>query len=412
MKKIKFSIRKTLSVIVLVGVAIWVGKQWDSWFHNPEEQPYVVSTSPTRIILTFGNEGEQSRFVSWMCDTIVHDDAALLIADGHDTTTIKAIGEIFHSRAGKAAFYRAEVKRLDASREYQYSVITNGRQSKWYSFRTYNPEADKFSFMFVGDVQDTIGGKTNEILREALSKHPEVEFIAFGGDLVERPTDAYWAETFRSIDSICTAMPVVNIFGNHDYLKSIIRHSERRSALVFPYFLKGMEERGDDNHLFSFSYHNVSFFLLDSNREAWYLIGQRNWLKENLGDTDATHKIVMLHHPLYSVKRKNNNLIQRWFFNDIIKDGGVDLVMQGHEHAYSHCTSDEKPLKGNVCTNKPLYTISHCSPKNYNIHPTERFYPVKSDSRYYQIVDINKETITMRGYDAVSGTLIDSVVIR
>ena len=398
-------------VILIVGVAIWVGSQWDSWFHNPEEQPYSVSTSPTRILLTFGNDGEQSRYVSWMCDTTIHDDAALLLAEGHDTMTIKAIGEVFHSRAGKAAFYRAEMKSLDARKDYHYSVVTNGQQSKWYSFRTHNPKADKFSFMFVGDVQDTIDGKANEMLREALMNHPEVEFVAFGGDLTERPTDAYWAETFRSIDSICTAMPVVNILGNHDYLKGIIKHSERRVALIFPYFLKGMEERGDENHLFSFAYHNASFFLLDSDREAWNLIGQRIWLKENLENTDAKHKIVMLHHPLYSIKRKNNNLIQRWFFNGIIKDCGVDLVMQGHEHAYSHCTSDESPLKGNVCTNKPLYTISHCSPKNYSIHPTERFHPIGNESRYYQIVDVGKETITMRGYDAVSGTLIDSVVI-
>lgn len=158
-------------------------------------------------------------------------------------------------------------------------------------------------------------------------------------------------------------------------------------------------------------YHNTQFFLLDSDRGAYFLNQQKLWLKEQLDGSKAKHKVVLVHHPLYSVKKKNNNLIQRWVFNETIQESGVELVLQGHEHGYTHCTSSEEPLKSNECRNTPLYTISHCSPKNYNLHPTERFSPVLSDGRYYQVIRVEADAIVMRGFDAVSGEMIDSVRI-
>ena len=275
MKKRKRNIILTIVVLVVVGLGIWAYSRWDVWFGNPPEAPYTASKTPSRVLLTFGNEGELSRMVSWMCGDKVDENAVLLLADSTDTVRVKAIGEVFESRAGKAAYYRAELKGLKAEHTYSYAVKTNGTLSKWYSFTTSNPESESFSFLYMGDVQDTINGVANILLKKAISRHPEVEFVAFGGDLIERPTDAYFAETFRSIDSVCTAMPIVNVTGNHDYLKYLIRKCERRFALTFPYFLKGMEERNDNNHLFSFVYHNTQFFLLDSERGAYFLLQQK-----------------------------------------------------------------------------------------------------------------------------------------
>lgn len=410
-KKLTYSI---LGIIITALVILTICR-WDAWFHNPEEEPYSAPKIPSRVLLTFGDEGETTRYVSWVCDTVVDKNARLIleIEGTKRTESIPAIGEVFESRAGKACYYRAEIPAslLFPHITERYCVETNGVRSPWYEFTCANPGKDKFSFLFLGDVQDTINGITNKLLKNAIKRHPEVEFVAFGGDLIERPTDAYYAETFRSIDSVCTAMPVINVTGNHDYLKYLIRKCERRFALTFPYFLKGMEERDDKNHLYCFKYHNTDFFLLDSDRGYFFLTQQKEWLKQKMAESKAQHRIVMVHHPMYSVKRKNNNLIQRWVFDDVIREGNTDLVLQGHEHGYTHCTADEQPLKGNLCTNPPLYTISHCSPKEYHLHPTERFYPVLSDSRYYQIIDVDKTSVTMKAYDAVNNSLVDSVRI-
>lgn len=409
--------KKIYSVIVLVLtiLCIWTATRWNAWFHNPEEAPYDAPNVPSRVLLTFGDNGEYERYVSWMCGTEV-DKNACLILQTHNrnyTDTIPAVGEVFESRAGKAAYYRAKIasKNLYPYHDHYYCVMTNGVKSPWYRFTCTNPMAKKFSFLFMGDVQDTINGEANRLLKNAIKRHPEVEFVAFGGDLIERPTDAYYGEAFRSIDSVCTAMPIINVTGNHDYLKYLVRKCEKRFALTFPYFLKGMEERDDKNHLYSFTYHNTDFFLLDSDRGYFFLRQQKKWLEKQIEQSKARHRIVIVHHPMYSVKRKNNNLIQRLVFNDVIREGKIDLVLQGHEHGYTHCTADEAPLKGNVCTKAPLYTVSHCSPKEYHLHPTERFYPVLTDSRYYQIIDVDESSVTMKAYDANTGERVDSVVI-
>lgn len=399
-------------VAVLLVLSVWSYSRWDVWFHNPDELPYVASSVPCRILLTFGNHGEDSRFVSWMCDSVVDPSARLLLACAGDTTTIPAQGEVFVSRNGKAAYYRAEAMALLPETAYDYAVESRGIRSRWYRFHTHDPHSENFSFLYVGDVQDSLDGKVNRLLRRAVEEHPAVEFVLFGGDLIERPTDAYWAETFRSIDSLSTALPVLTVTGNHDYLKYLIRKCERRFALCFPYFLQGMEQRRDANHLFSLRYHNTDLFLLDSDRGAWFLLQQRRWLEGELSASTARHKIVVTHHPLYSVKRKNNNLIQRWMFNGPIQEHQADLVLQGHEHAYTRCTANQPALRSDLCTTPPLYLISHCSPKNYDIHPTDRFHPVLSGSRYYQIVEVCARDITVRTYDANTGEEVDRVRIN
>ena len=96
MKKRKRNIILTIIVIVVVGLGIWTYTRWDVWFGNPPEAPYTASETPSRVLLTFGNEGELSRIVSWMCGDKVDENAVLLLADSTDTVRVKAIGEVLN----------------------------------------------------------------------------------------------------------------------------------------------------------------------------------------------------------------------------------------------------------------------------------------------------------------------------
>lgn len=166
-------------------------------------------------------------------------------------------------------------------------------------------------------MQDTINGKANQYLKEALQAHPKTEFFVFGGDLTERPMDSYWAETFSGLDSIGQYYPVLNVTGNHEYLKYAIRKLERRFPLVFSYFQDSMV---GDNQVYTLRYNDLQLFLLDSNREFFYLWSQKEWLEKELQTSDARWKIVVLHHPLYSVKGKYNNLAQKRFSTHLSKN--------------------------------------------------------------------------------------------
>ena len=403
-KCIKRKVTWTIILILLIGLGLWAYSRWNVWFHNPEEEPYTAGSTPQRVLLTFGDSTEWARNVSWQCDSVVRPSHLELaqLPDG-DTIQIEASGEIFLSRAGKAAYYVARLRHLQPDASYAYRVVTGGKASAWYQFSTSKQTHRDLSFLYVGDVQDTLCGEANRFLREALHRHPQSEFLVCGGDLTERPTNQHWAETFRDLDSVAQHLPLVCVTGNHDYLKGVIVSLERRFSLIHSYYL---DSKIGDNQVFTFHYGPAQFFLLDSNREFPYLFTQRQWLEEQLKSSTARWKIVVLHHPLFSLKG-NNNLIQRWMFNDLIEEYGVDLVLQGHEHAYGRMTrhTDE----GQATT--PIYTVSHCSPKNYYIQFDDRFDKFGISSRYYQTVNISGDTLSMAAYEVYKHTLYDSICV-
>ena len=404
-------VRLFLLFIGFISLCLWGYSRWPAWFHNPPEATYTTGPAIKQVLLTFGDEGADSRYVSWVCDSVVQPATLLLVSQG-DTIRITAIGEVFRSRSGQAAYYRAHLSHLASNTEYAYTVTTGKQHSPWYNFRTPAATDSAFSFLYVGDVQDTLGSRVGSILRRAVSQHPEVQFLAFGGDLTERPTDAYWTQTFCGLDSLCTSLPCLVITGNHDYLKYLKRKCERRFDLHFPYFLRGRSERGDDNHLYHLAYGAADFFLLDSDRGLPFLLQQRRWLKTALASSAAPHKIVLIHHPLYSVKRPNNNRVQRLVFNGLVQDAGVRLVLQGHEHAYARCTASEEPVTAPIISGQTTYLVSHCSPKGYKIHPASRFAPVIRDTRTYQIITVTPSAVSLRTYDATTGVALDSVELR
>ena len=404
MKSGRVKIRALLSLLLLLAITVWVATRWNVWFSNPAELAVEPLHAPGHVLLTFGDENELSRNVSWQCDTVLQTSWLELACDG-DTARIDADGEVFESRKGKAAYYVARLRQLKPDSRYSYCVVTGGKRSPWHSFNTYPEQRDHFSFMFVGDVQDTIGGIANRLLLEAWAHHPEVEFLVCGGDMTERPANQYWAETFRDLDSIGQSMPVLNITGNHDYFKGVLRHLERRFPLVFSYFL---DSKVDDNMVYTLNYGDVQFFVLDSNREFFHLWTQRQWLKEQLERSSAKWKILVLHHPLYSIKGRNN-LVQRWMFDDLVRQYRVDLVLQGHEHAYARMIGG---VYKNGAPAVPVYTVSHCSPKNYRIRFDDRFDKFGISSRYYQTVSLMGDTMAMATYDANTHQLYDSLLIH
>ena len=375
MKKLKLGI----GLVIVIALGCWIASRWHTWFVEEDEEAYVASSSPVHVLLTFGDAQPLSRNVSWQADSVLRPSWLELVclADS-DTIRVEAQGEVFRSRGGQTAYYVARLRELQAGTSYAYRAVTGAKASPWYQFRTQSGSKDKVEFLYVGDVQDSIGGEANRFLREALSRHPESEFLVCG-------------------------MPLLVVAGNHDYRKGVIQWLERRFPLTFSYFL---DSKIGDNQVYTLNYGPVQFFLLDSNRELPYLLTQRDWLKAQLEQSRARWKIVVLHHPLFSIRSRSRNLIQRWVFNDLLETYDVDLVLQAHEHAYARMTAHEG---GQAVT--PVYTVSHCSPKNYEIYENDRYDKSITSSRFYQTVRISGDTLTLAAYEVYHHSLCDSLQI-
>lgn len=405
--KRKTRLSLTALAFLLTGLVILTIARWETWFGNPPEAPYLPANRPERILLTFGNDGPQSRMLSWICDTVVRSSHVELQDSILGTEQcVAAQGEIFVSRSGKGAYYRATLPQLEPGHVYRYRVCSGTTHSPWHRFvmpLRDMAQPDDFELLYFGDVQDTLGGNTHRLVMDAWRMHPEAEFVLLGGDLIERPTHTYWNEAFRGLDSLAQSLPILATTGNHEYLKYPIRKLERRFALTFPYFLASQVGQ---NHVYTLPYREAQFYLLDSNRELPYLNTQRNWLSQAFENSRARWNIVVLHHPIYSAKGKSNNFLQRMFFADLINDN-ADLVLQGHEHAYARMTQHDE--QGRATT--PLYLVSHCSPKHYRIQLDERFDRYGTGHQYYQSICVSGNTLSLRTYDAHTQELYDAVDI-
>jgi hypothetical protein len=394
---------KYAALALLVIVATVCVKRWDAWFGNPPEPAYSGSSVPVRIQLTPGRDGQFSRNIGWQCgDTLA---ASLLLAvkmQTADTLAVPAEGRVLRTPGGVTVTYRAGLTGLTEG-TYRYSVRTGDSQSYWYSFSISRPAP--FRFVYLGDIQDPVGGSESKKLLAEINRHEnDVAFWALGGDVVERPHDCYWNEYFTAMDSIARTMPVIACPGNHEYRKGVAGRLDERFASVFPYLV---DSQRNGHAVFDIRYGNAAIITLDSNRDTWTLLSQRNLLKQALERAkDATWKIVILHHPIFSVRGKSRHFFIRHLFEPLIRQYGVDLVLQGHEHCYARMISKDK----NASLTTPLYVISQFSTKDYRISFDRKYDRFGNGMRFYQTVYVGRDTLLFRAFTE-TGDLYDCIRI-
>jgi len=387
----------SVAAVLTVALGCWVKSRMGAWFHNPVEPSYEALSAPSRILLTFG-EGEKSRIVSWQYDSIPSVGWVELVAND-DTIRVEASSRQVVSQGGKSVYYQAHLKDLSWNTGYQYRINHHSAKSDFFRFSMPDSLNREFSYIFIGDVQDTINGIFPEIMQNISQKNSDVQFYLFGGDLIERPHDRYWNEFFKSVDSVAQTTPIVAVAGNHEYIKGISGYPEERFALVFPYF---QDKKAGENLVFTFNHKEAQFFLLDSNKGIFNLLKQKKWLSRELEQSTARWKIVALHHPVYSIRGKSRNLFVRWLFKPVINKYGVDLVLQGHEHGYARMSDGGNPA--------PLYIISHNSNKTYKHKLSNKVIKYDNKSRYYQRIDVGADTLKLSVFD-VEGDVVDRVDI-
>lgn len=378
-------------LILLIAGGVICKKRWGVWFHNKPEPEYVLTDKPQRVILTFGNEGELSRNVSWVCGGVSRQARLEYTQIGsEDTIWVDGVSKFFKTLSGFCYANWAKFKHLSYGKSYSYRVWNDGRASNWHSFSMQPDSVNRFSFIFVGDVQDTLKGKTRNFMENIRHRFPHVAFYAFAGDFIERPMNCYWEEAYQSVDSIAICYPLIVSPGNHEYKKGIVRVLEERFPYAFSYLL---ESRYEDNHVFSIDYKDATIITLDSNRDPWLQFSQRKWLEEALKASDKKWKIVMLHHPLYSIKGTLNNITVRWMYDSLFRKYGVDLVLQGHEHNYARMTTKQDDEM-----TTPVFLVSHASPKGYRLSFNEKYDRFGTNHRFYQHIEVGEDTIHIRAF--------------
>ena len=389
-----------IAVAVIAAVSLWVKSRWRAWFRNVPEVEYAAALTPDRITLTPGADFGSERTVSWRCGDAVAT-SSLLLAHHGDTLSVEAAGTAVKSRGGIDAFYCAHLSGLKSGETYSYCVVTAGKASRWYSFSM--PEASsKHRFIYFGDVQDTIGGQSHKWFAKLYRNFADADFWACAGDLIEAPVDVYWNYLYQSTDSILASMPIVNAAGNHDYIKSLYLTIDPRWAKTFVYPDNGARTAKGKSYFFDTP--SMRFIVLDTNgvQDIISAMGETLWLDKVLQDAGNKWKIVMMHHPIYSVRKGRNNYVIRNAFRPLLEKHGAHLVLQGHEHGYMRTQAE---------SGKPVYIVSFMSPKAYVARHADTGMKIVPGTRTYQVIDFDDSTLRFSSFALDDDSPVDSITI-
>ena len=194
-----------------------------------------------------------------------------------------------------------------------------------------------FSFITIADVQassDENFAHAAKTVAGALETLPGAEFIVNLGDYVNDNTNDEWDwyfSNFAFADSRTTGVPVA---GNHD---GNITNKLNTFNFTNTFCLDESQNRSLEGVYYSFDYGNAHFAVLNTNDMYPMSQAQRNWLINDMTNSTAMWKILLMHRSLYSAGKninKPDTVIMREVLLPIIDELDVDLVLSGHDHMY------------------------------------------------------------------------------
>jgi hypothetical protein len=252
------------------------------------------------------------------------------------------------------------------------------------------PAGAKTRLLAVGDFG--VGGSAERATGNAIkaweADHPAGVLLTLGdNDYTESPPDfrRNWHDAFGWLDG--AGVRPRGTLGNHDVRVQSGRYEF--DALRMP-----------SSH-YERSFPGLDLFVLNSNS-----VGDRQtrWLRRHLAASDASWKIVSLHHPPYSCGGylSDSAVVSRWV--PLFERFGVTLVLAGHDHNYQRFAAK----KGVTYVvhgggGQELYSLRGC-PAGY---PTRAF--ARRAHGFLDVV-VRSDAVRLKAVN-LSGKVIDRHVI-
>ncbi len=331
--------------------------------------------------------------------------------------------------AGTTYYYDLEGSYANGSKMAQFSLAQNsGKQ--YYTFTTAADDSvTAFEFLTIADIQGMIQGMYDDsynavkaLLADERTK--DFDFILNAGDMCDNGKNFnQWAYALNTYQDLFANSSMFFTSGNH----------EDGSNAMLNYFNYTLPTGTDNKPLqkdnlkdgvfYSFNYANAHFVVLNTNDANSSGLGevQLNWLTNDLANSTAKWKFVLMHKSLYSGGSHSTDaevVAMRKQLVPLFKQYGVNIVFGGHDHTYTSTylldgngNITDKSKSGNVqytSGDGVLYiTLGTMGTKfyNYKENPdvTPKFDGTSSilhtlDTQTFGKVVVDGDTLTYTGY--------------
>ena len=391
---------------------------------------HTPTAAPDRIVLTPTEAPATSQNVSWRTSTAVTAPKVQLgtpsIAPVEGGATVDATSQTMKTDLGyEIEYHSATLTDLKPGTTYNYRVGDGETWSEWLEFRTATAEASDFSFIIQGDGQNDVKSYVSRSYRAAYEARPYAQAVLHVGDLIDTETaDAEWGDWFAAAGYANAYMNVLASPGNHEYYPGPDLTDYWRAQFEYP--KNGPAGALYSENVYRTDYQGVRFIMLDSNlQDPASMAAQTAWLEQQLADNPNAWTVVQFHHPVFSVTSGRDNSTVRNAWMPLLEKYDVDLVLQGHDHAYGrgNLFANEKDLPAGASADTaqtgPVYLVTNAGPKNYVPDPLEANNWVANDAhlrtmtrdlQFFQTVDVTDGEMHVESW-TLDGTLNDAFTI-
>ena len=248
------------------------------------------------------------------------DPVAGIVEYGQDGSFDRQAGESSQNK-----IHEVRIGGLDPGETYDYRVRYGAATLPAASFTTAPPPGtENWRFVVYGDNRSNPATHARNV-EQIMKLKPNI--ILNSGDLVAQGSsyEQWKPQYFDPLRGVAEYIPIFPCLGNHE-----------QNA---PHYYNYHSLPGDQGEVYySFDYANAHIISLNSNaQDAPYQRGEKQteWLIEDLKThKDSTWKIVFFHHPLFRSHPTRGITEQRWVWQPVFEEYGVDLVFNGHDHYY------------------------------------------------------------------------------
>jgi len=388
----------------------------DAHDHTHVRQEFHNDVFPTRfpdqIILNLTEDPLSSMAVNWRTSTEVSGGVVQFATATHGpefreaVIQIEAETERFENRYEnepniKAHFHSAMIDNLTPGEKYVYRVGLDTLWSEWLQFETPDPNNSALQFIYFGDAQNEVKSMWSRVVREAYGTMPKVDFLLHAGDLINRSArDVEWAEWFYAGSFIHAMVPSMMTPGNHEY-KDVVLSPQWKPQFNLP--TNG--PAGLDETCYQINYPELKVISLDAEQidESEELnLAQQLWLDSILTHDPRRWTVITLHYPFYSTKPNRDNPELRAAFKPIVDRHAVDLVLQGHDHAYGRGDVKNEATGINYRDEEvgTVYVVSVSGPKMYDVGDHDWMKRKAGQTQLFQVISILDDQLEYKAYTA------------
>lgn len=243
-------------------------------------------------------------------------------------------------------------------------------------------------------------GDVHNYLRRAqwqtvANRHPQADCYMQIGDFVERGYEYYNQMLYHELNGTpFDSLPIINVPGNHEYRKGVIRTLPDYWTKTFKHPHNGpINFEGTTYYV---DLEEVRVIAINTNGLQFLHDFTRvnTWLKSVIADADDRFVVVIMHHPVFSSGMGRQNINIMLTFARALQN--ADLVFAGHDHTYAR--------------NLPFVNIN--SAEKFYLHKlSSRFTRVGAGMQVYEDVRIYGDTLHLQTRYINSGEVYDDVLI-